>query len=817
MDQPPEEVMMDLNTLWLPTATALGLALLHSIWIGALIYALVKTFSPFLSKAGHRHNLAYLGLLGLTAGFLASFYQNFDYSPVCENLLATSISITDLRLDLTLTAPEESPLDLLLSLLPNVAPWVSLLYLFGLLPAAVYLLRDQRRVQFLRRNGLTTLPHAWSATIGNELAQHPATRRVKTYLSSHAGEVMTLGFWSPVIVFPVALVNALSPEMARTILLHEIAHLRHYDHWLNYPQQFLRTLFFYHPAAHALCRIIDREREHRCDDWVAERCQDRRTYATALVTVARTSINPSNPLVMSATKTPFSARIQRLFQGEEQRSGHAVFSLLFISLLAVGHLSFTSLGADAGAVDCLEEQSKNTDPSTQDFNPIVLDTDGQEINIPLAEELPVVSQLRVPPATPKAPAHAIADNAEAKVFPITRKQKAATPPVNALPRYTVTSLYSPDTLPPAPLQDAAQPTIRIKGTATQKPLIVVDGVKLDKAIGINDYLSPNDIESVSVLKGQPAINLYGSEATDGVIIIITKNGKKESSQPNTKHTKATPTAPAASSFTVPSAAEDEKSLVVKSSEVAPDNDVELKSATIKAPLAAKEKLTKIVKFYLNEFTPEGSKTTLKAGEETTAPPIYFVNGERISGTLNDAVFPANIVSVSILKGEKAIKMYGPDAVNGVALITTKGNLKKSKKALKGEKAIGKTTSKDDVVVVGRLAKKEVVVPGSLNEEAETPAITIPKVDPAGQEQITFSGENNPVTVFPNPTTGIVNFRNIPTLSPLTVTVYSRLGEVVRTEKFNGNDINVQGLPTGTYLILLSDGKQRWINQVTITK
>ncbi|MEM1359173.1 MAG: M56 family metallopeptidase, partial [Bacteroidota bacterium] len=223
---------MDWNTLWLPTATAFGLALLHSLWIGALIYAAVQTLLPVMRTAGQRHNLAYLGLLGLATGFAVAFYQNFNYTPVCENLTATSISLAELGLNLTGSAPEQTGKELTFQFLSGLAPWVSLVYLFGLLPAAVYLLRDQRRVHFLSTTGLTELPGSWTNKIVQELSDHPATKRVKTYFSAHANEVMTLGFWSPVIVFPVALINALSPEMARTILLHEIAHLRHYDHWL---------------------------------------------------------------------------------------------------------------------------------------------------------------------------------------------------------------------------------------------------------------------------------------------------------------------------------------------------------------------------------------------------------------------------------------------------------------------------------------------------------------------------------------------------------------------------------------------------------
>ena len=79
-------------------------------------------------------------------------------------------------------------------------------------------------------------------------------------------------------------------------------------------------------------------------------------------------------------------------------------------------------------------------------------------------------------------------------------------------------------------------------TGDNQPLIVVDGVPMDNFTGAsnNDYwnpsfdmgngisdINPEDIESLSVLKGPSASALYGSRAGNGVILITTKSGKKQ--------------------------------------------------------------------------------------------------------------------------------------------------------------------------------------------------------------------------------------------------------------------------------------------------
>ncbi|QKJ28693.1 TonB-dependent receptor [Mucilaginibacter mali] len=77
-------------------------------------------------------------------------------------------------------------------------------------------------------------------------------------------------------------------------------------------------------------------------------------------------------------------------------------------------------------------------------------------------------------------------------------------------------------------------TIRVRGgaslNASNDPLIVVDGVQLsnDAIAGAPNPLSlinPNDIESFTVLKDASATAIYGSRASNGVIIITTKRGQ----------------------------------------------------------------------------------------------------------------------------------------------------------------------------------------------------------------------------------------------------------------------------------------------------
>ncbi len=78
-------------------------------------------------------------------------------------------------------------------------------------------------------------------------------------------------------------------------------------------------------------------------------------------------------------------------------------------------------------------------------------------------------------------------------------------------------------------------------TSLNQPLIVVDGVPMDNFVGAsnNDFwnpsadmgsglqdINPEDVESMTVLKGASAAALYGSRAGNGVILITTKKGRQ---------------------------------------------------------------------------------------------------------------------------------------------------------------------------------------------------------------------------------------------------------------------------------------------------
>ncbi len=179
-------------------------------------------------------------------------------------------------------------------------------------------------------------------------------------------------------------------------------------------------------------------------------------------------------------------------------------------------LSKVNLG-DTVSFSFLGYKTESVTYSNQDNLTISLQQDGQGI-----EEVVVVGYGKVK----KKDATGSVTQISSKDF-----NKGATPTVENLLNGRVAGLQINTGGGPA-----SGSAIRIRGgssiTAVNDPLIVVDGLPIsnESPSGSRNYLAtldPNTIESVTVLKDASATAIYGSRASNGVIIVTTKKGGKQ--------------------------------------------------------------------------------------------------------------------------------------------------------------------------------------------------------------------------------------------------------------------------------------------------
>jgi len=150
--------------------------------------------------------------------------------------------------------------------------------------------------------------------------------------SPHISEPLTLGFWKPVVLFPVGMLLQLAPAQVEALLLHELAHIRRHDYLLNLFQLGLEVCFFYHPVFWLLSREARSRREFCCDEVVLRHTSKPMLYAKTLTDLQISFLKPTTPYVMNATgKNRFTERILHIVGISPKRSTRP--NLLFVRLL----------------------------------------------------------------------------------------------------------------------------------------------------------------------------------------------------------------------------------------------------------------------------------------------------------------------------------------------------------------------------------------------------------------------------------------------------------------------------------------------------
>lgn len=108
------------------------------------------------------------------------------------------------------------------------------------------------------------------------------------------------GVFRPVILLPERWLAAAGPESLEAVLAHELAHARRSDHLVNLVQRVLESLLFFHPGVHWLSRSLRCQRELCADALAVRLTGDPLALARALESVARLRVGPPPPRLVGA-------------------------------------------------------------------------------------------------------------------------------------------------------------------------------------------------------------------------------------------------------------------------------------------------------------------------------------------------------------------------------------------------------------------------------------------------------------------------------------------------------------------------------------
>ena len=313
---------------------ALGWSLLHSLWQMGVLWLLyiILTSNGKRFQSRQRYNLSFLFIVAGSIAFLFTLiYQCYQGTE--------SLIIYQQSSEIDTTASSFSTLFLqIVPFLESALPLLSIIYLFAVSLLSVRLYRQYFFSHTLITSGLKKISPELRTFLAELAQRFSIKKKIRIGLSDLVSTPLTVGFWKPVILLPIAAVNQLSLQQTEAIILHELNHIKQNDYLINLFVACLDILLFFNPFSRLLTGIIIRERENSCDDMVLQFRYSPADYAEALMILEQHRLLEVPVLAISATgsnKKLLLHRVQRILHGTAKHSpvNYTCIAFVFIALI----------------------------------------------------------------------------------------------------------------------------------------------------------------------------------------------------------------------------------------------------------------------------------------------------------------------------------------------------------------------------------------------------------------------------------------------------------------------------------------------------
>ncbi len=403
-----------------PILQALGQALLHFIWQGALVGLLFALALALTSSASARarYAVAVGTLLALAVLPIATFVHLYG---AAGSTAAASASGPAAALAQPVVVDGHSTVAVSGLFVGVVALWLAGVLVMSLRLALgwAYIARLKRSADFGAAQHLYGLAETLKQRLG-------VARRVRLAVSERVRSPVVVGCLRPLILFPAAVVNRLPVEQLEMVLAHELAHIRRHDALVNLFQVLVETLLFYHPVVSWVSRRIRIERENACDDLAVATTRNRLGYVEMLASLERLR-QPHPALALALNDGQMLGRIRRLVEQSRPRRqrGIALPGIAIVGLIAgMAGLQLAPNGPEPGS------RSVALEPTPVAASPLASASTNTRPSLPILpiEAPPSVTEEAVEPESTSRPAEpGRIEN------PAAREQTAAAEPADAGP------------------------------------------------------------------------------------------------------------------------------------------------------------------------------------------------------------------------------------------------------------------------------------------------------------------------------------------------------------------------------------------------
>ncbi|HEX8882084.1 MAG TPA: GWxTD domain-containing protein [Candidatus Acidoferrum sp.] len=293
------------NFVETPIAGAIGWTLLHTLWEGAIVSAMLAAVLLAVRSPRVRYAAACAATLVMLAGFgLTLLWLLPDEASGARNVQARVPYLANL-------SPVSGAVDRWAPSLVAIVPWLGPFWIAGVCLFCLWYLASWVSVERMRRRGVCCAADPWQRELARLGVQLRVSRPVLLLESCFAAVPVVLGHFRPLILLPIGLLAGLPPAQAEAVLVHELAHIRRHDYLMNLLQRFAEGLLFYHPAVWWFAGVMRNEQEKCCDDIVVSVTGQAHEYALALVALEQSRFQ-GRQTAIAITGGNLMTRIHRL-------------------------------------------------------------------------------------------------------------------------------------------------------------------------------------------------------------------------------------------------------------------------------------------------------------------------------------------------------------------------------------------------------------------------------------------------------------------------------------------------------------------------
>lgn len=322
--------------------------LIHSLWQGLLLTFLTGIVLVYTKKAAAalRYNLL-SGLFFLfLVGCALTFIQEWNNPGRGDAGLNGAGAFSENRLS-SFVGTLNDYLSEHASLI--VMGWC-FIFLFKCVRMTAAIVYTQR----VRNYGVVEPPAYWKDKLQSFCGTLQIKRRVLLLESRGVKIPFVTGHWKPVILIPLGLLTKLPEGEIEVVLLHELAHIRRNDVFMNFLQNIGESIFFFNPGLLWVSSLLREERENCCDDMAIDRTKNKVAFVRALIHFREHDLRLAGVAVaFPAGKHQLLHRVRRIVDNKNKSLNGAeriffIASFFIISLLLVASTHQVVRPADSG-------------------------------------------------------------------------------------------------------------------------------------------------------------------------------------------------------------------------------------------------------------------------------------------------------------------------------------------------------------------------------------------------------------------------------------------------------------------------------------